>query len=203
MKKLEIGPWTEPDGTVVRLDPSWETLTAVNAKNVDYVARWGYETLPLEDNTYDLIHASHVLEHIDHWRVVDALKETFRILKPGGTLEIHVPNILWLIRQWRSGECDKWRGHDLIAYKDGKPVPGSWFNTRVLGFSESSYWEGDRQHYCHRVMFDDKHLEWCLREAGFGAIQFCGAPRGPEKHGGVNDPNALTLNLSRSGKKPA
>ncbi len=45
--------------------------------------------LPFDDNTYDFIICNHVLEHIvnDH----QAMKELYRILKPGGTAILMVP----------------------------------------------------------------------------------------------------------------
>lgn len=202
MKKLEIGPYTNNDNSVVRLGPDWETLSVVPGDNVDHVAKWGHEDLPIGDDTYDLIHAAHVLEHIDHWRVVEALKETLRILKPGGILEVHVPDIRWLIQQWMSGECDKWQGHHLIKYDlQGKPVRGTWFNARVLGFSESPHWDGTREHYRHRTLFDAEHLEWCMHRAGFVDLKFPGIPRGQETHGAKAD-GSLALNLGRQGRKP-
>jgi len=45
---------------------------------------------PFEDNSVDSISAHHVFEHLEDWW--GALKECARILKPGGTLHIHVPH---------------------------------------------------------------------------------------------------------------
>jgi len=48
--------------------------------------------LPFADNTYDFIFCNHVLEHIpdDH----KAMKELFRVLKPGGTAILQIPQDL-------------------------------------------------------------------------------------------------------------
>lgn len=48
--------------------------------------------LPFEDNTVDLIYASHVLEYFDREEVVKIINEWNRVLKPGGVLRIAVPN---------------------------------------------------------------------------------------------------------------
>lgn len=45
---------------------------------------------PFEDNSFDLIEADHVLEHLD--RVFNVMKEVHRILKSGGKLKIKVPH---------------------------------------------------------------------------------------------------------------
>jgi predicted SAM-dependent methyltransferase len=46
--------------------------------------------MPIEDNTYDFLIASHVLEHVDN--TIDALKEFKRIVKIGGKVGIMVPH---------------------------------------------------------------------------------------------------------------
>lgn len=46
--------------------------------------------LPYPDNTFDGVILSEVLEHVDH--DVAALREAYRVLKPGGVVAITVPN---------------------------------------------------------------------------------------------------------------
>jgi SAM-dependent methyltransferase len=43
-----------------------------------------------EDNSFDCVHASHILEHLED--PITAIKNWFRILKPGGHLVISVPH---------------------------------------------------------------------------------------------------------------
>jgi SAM-dependent methyltransferase len=47
-------------------------------------------SLPLRDSTFDYVLASHLLEHIPD--VKRAITELARVLRPGGTLEIRVPD---------------------------------------------------------------------------------------------------------------
>jgi SAM-dependent methyltransferase len=54
---------------------------------------WDLNKTPWEwarDGEYDQIYAWHVMEHLPNWW--GALSECARILKPGGTLEIRVPD---------------------------------------------------------------------------------------------------------------
>lgn len=46
--------------------------------------------MPFPEATFDAVIMSEILEHIDH--DVDALKEAYRVLKPGGVVAITVPN---------------------------------------------------------------------------------------------------------------
>lgn len=51
-------------------------------------------SLPMfEDNSADVILASHVIEHFFYWEVPAILAEWFRILKPGGLMYIECPDI--------------------------------------------------------------------------------------------------------------
>ena len=48
--------------------------------------------LPYEDNSIDLIYASHVIEYFDREEIPNILKKWKSKLKPGGTLRLAVPN---------------------------------------------------------------------------------------------------------------
>ncbi len=47
--------------------------------------------LKFKSNIFDLVYASHVLEHFKKKDVLKVLKDWVRVLKPGGTLRISVP----------------------------------------------------------------------------------------------------------------
>jgi ubiquinone/menaquinone biosynthesis C-methylase UbiE len=50
------------------------------------------ENLPFEDNTFDIVYSTNVLEHVENpLKVID---EALRVLKPGGILQIVYPNYL-------------------------------------------------------------------------------------------------------------
>jgi SAM-dependent methyltransferase len=56
---------------------------------VDYVAEG--DDLPFEDGTWDYVLSSHVLEHF--FDPIKALKEWYRVLKPGGYIFMIVPKV--------------------------------------------------------------------------------------------------------------
>jgi len=52
------------------------------------------EALPFDDESYDIVTALDVIEHLDD--DIAGLKEMFRILRPGGKTLIFVPAFMWL-----------------------------------------------------------------------------------------------------------
>lgn len=62
------------------------------AENVD--ERFDALTIPYSDNTFDEVKAFHIIEHFDWHKGNDALKEWYRVLKPGGRLHIETPDFL-------------------------------------------------------------------------------------------------------------
>ena len=69
----------------------FETLDITYGRNIDYVLD-ASKPLPFKDNTFDIVHASHVLEHIPWYKVEKTLKEWTRIMKHAGQLEVWVPD---------------------------------------------------------------------------------------------------------------
>lgn len=50
--------------------------------------------LPVDDQSFDVVHSRHVLEHFGRGEVMKVLKEWTRILRIGGEFRISVPNII-------------------------------------------------------------------------------------------------------------
>lgn len=63
-------------------------LDFMELPGVDIIADLN-ERLPIDDEEFDCIHASHVLEHVD--KLIELVYEIHRILKPGGIFLSHTP----------------------------------------------------------------------------------------------------------------
>jgi SAM-dependent methyltransferase len=63
-------------------------LDHVNIPGVDIIADLN-KVLPIEDESFDIVHADQVLEHVSD--LIGLIYEVHRILKPGGKLIAHVP----------------------------------------------------------------------------------------------------------------
>ena len=170
-RKLEIGPEIGK-----RIDSSWETLDIVPGKNIDIVADISEHLDMIKDNTYDLIYASHILEHIPWFKTVSVLKEIYRILKPKGILEIWVPDFKKIVEVYLNKKIpDGW--NMLNSEKD----PYLWINGRLFAYDR----EGTNQNIWHKATFDSIHLKSCLKKSGFIDITFLQKPRGHD-HGWIN-----------------
>lgn len=55
--------------------------------------------IPVPDETFDIVHSSHVLEHFSYLSVDKVLKEWTRILKVGGELRLVVPNLRYVSKR--------------------------------------------------------------------------------------------------------
>lgn len=56
--------------------------------------------IPFGDNSFDLVYHSHVLEHFSRADGRRFLEACFRVLKPGGTLRIAVPDLEGIVRHY-------------------------------------------------------------------------------------------------------
>ena len=187
-RRLEIGPGGN------RL-AGFETMNIVPGIGVDYVGDAAGK-LPFLDETFDLIYASHILEHIPWFQTAQALREWVRVLRPGGALEIWVPDGLkiceTLVQFERNGvneiEKDGW-------YKfNPDHDPCTWAAGRLYTYGDGS---GRIDHpNWHHSLFTPRYLRQLLERAGLEKIrQMQPAEVRGNDHGWIN--------LGFRGTKPA
>jgi len=76
-----------------QIAPGWEIFNAIPSPDVDHVGD-ARDLSRFDDSTFSEIYASHILEHIDFKNELDAtLIEWRRVLQPGGTIYISVPDM--------------------------------------------------------------------------------------------------------------
>jgi SAM-dependent methyltransferase len=64
--------------------------------------------IPVPDNSIEAIWSEHSLEHVAVGEVHKTLKEWLRVLKPGATAIISVPNFDYVARYWLTGADRPW-----------------------------------------------------------------------------------------------
>ena len=84
----------------------WQNIDKVDAPNrhPDYVGDGAH--LPHHPNSIDYFVLHHVLEHFGCGEGADLVREAHRVLKPGGSLIVSVPNMWALAERWLAGKMD-------------------------------------------------------------------------------------------------
>jgi SAM-dependent methyltransferase len=77
------------------LPPPFVNLDSREISNIDIMSSANF--LPFSDESFDLVYASHILEHIQIKDTQNVVTEWVRVLKPGGTIRISVPSLEALI----------------------------------------------------------------------------------------------------------
>lgn len=103
--------------------------------NIDINPRWSPDiladasALPLDDGSCSLIISHHQLEHVELCKADDMLREWYRLLAPGGSLLVFVPDLNALTLAWQQGRIDDylfcvnlygaWMGHEADLHRWG------------------------------------------------------------------------------------
>ena len=81
------------------------------------------EKLPYNDNTFDIVFSSFVFEHLTCPKFT--LKEMYRVLKPGGKVEIHTNNAGWIFyHNSKSKIKTHYGGYEASGKKKDHPFGG-------------------------------------------------------------------------------
>jgi len=90
LKVLDLGA-----GDTRRRWPGYKTFTTDirEGTSADYIQDTRHLNLP--ENYFDMVASSHHLEHIGRWDQEQVWSEIYKIVKPGGKIEMIVPNIQW------------------------------------------------------------------------------------------------------------
>jgi ubiquinone/menaquinone biosynthesis C-methylase UbiE len=162
-RRLEIGPGQD------RL-PGFETLSIEADWHTDYLCD-AAEQLPFEDGSFVLVYASHVLEHIPWYQVEGTLKEWRRILRPGGHLEVWVPDGLKICKALADAEEN---GRDY-THLDGwykfnpEKDPCVWAAGRLFTYGDG---KGRLDHpNWHRAIFTPRYLKVLFEKVGLTQIR--------------------------------
>lgn len=106
-------------------------------------------SIPLDSNTADFVYSSHFLEHLFRNDAENLLRECYRVLKPGGTVRIVVPDLEYALSLYTAGE-------------------------KEAMLSQYFFVEDDDSYYArHKYMYDFALLKSALEKSGFHHIERC------------------------------
>jgi SAM-dependent methyltransferase len=116
--------------------------------------------MDLPDGSVDGVYASHILEHVDHWLVHEALCEVYRVLRPGGVALIVTPDLEKI-----AAEILREPGRIEMVQPDA-PFGLSPLDM-IFGWSLAVF--NGQEHQRHRTAFTQLTLAGHLEAAGFRA----------------------------------
>lgn len=119
---------------------------------------------PMDENTIDFIAGSHFIEHLDLNHGIRFLKESFRVMKPGGVIRLSCPDLEIYVKNYAERNMDFFR-HKLIrewcAFSQAQ-TPGE-----IL--AAKAYDSGG----AHKWFYDFESLKHILEMAGFKDVKRC------------------------------
>jgi len=159
----------------------YRRLQSVDPQVIQWNLRKG---IPFADCTFDVLYHSHFLEHLERSAAVKFLRECQRVLKPGGTLRVVVPDLELLasaylesIRQLDYGHPTAEMAHERAIYE----LFDQMVRAEVTGTTEQKGWvarvEGLIRRNAanagelHRWMYDRYSLGRLLESIGFRNIR--------------------------------
>jgi SAM-dependent methyltransferase len=123
--------------------------------------------LPVADGTARGIYCSHVLEHLPRGDLPAALRNTFRLLAPGGLFRLVVPDLRWRATRYaRAAERDDPAAADAL-------MECCSLGTRATARGPTALL---RHHFgkgAHLWMYDLAALTALLEQAGFAGVRRC------------------------------
>ncbi len=116
--------------------------------------------IPFADGSVDNVYSSHLFEHLPYPDGQKLLAEAMRVLKPGGSFSIVVPNARLYVEHYL-GQRDL--PDDFFGWE-----PAFNGTTRIDALNYIAYMAGE-----HKYLFDQENLLHILSAAGFDRV----APR--------------------------
>jgi SAM-dependent methyltransferase len=127
-------------------------------------ARYGdiCKGLPLADGSVEAVYCSHVLEHLTLEDMRAALKNTFRILRPGGAFRLVLPDFKLMAKAYLASQ----KPDAALIFVTSSGLGRKARPRGVAGMLRQ--WLGNSD---HQWMWDFESLSLELAKAGFGSIR--------------------------------
>jgi len=111
--------------------------------------------LPYQDETVDIILASHFLEHLSREDGEYFLRECFRVLKPKGVIRVSVPDFKLLVQKYLKGEIMRYR-HVNVGVENARDDAEALFHLLLAG---------------HKTSYDEESLKNLMKKVGFVKVK--------------------------------
>lgn len=170
-------------GCGYRFNSQWTNVDFVSTGK-DVIAYNLAKGIPFEDNTFDLVYHSHVVEHFTKTSATSFIRECYRVLKPQGILRVVVPDLeqiarLYLTALEKASSSEQWAanyewislemldqlvrnscGGDMAGYLSQDEIPNKAFITERFGSEAQNFWQSKhtRDNQSRRLLKQIKKL---------------------------------------------
>ena len=151
---LNIGFWTNLEQNKLYENPNGVMDTVL--LNFDLT-----QGIPASDNSLDVVYHSHMLEHLTNIEGIQFLKECNRVLKPGATMRLLVPDLGEFSKKYIEKDkffFDAYRKEALSDDKVLYPTLGTIFMGMV-------------HNHGHKMAYDFETIDYILNENGFSDVR--------------------------------
>ena len=145
-------------------------ISFVESKNGAYMDAG--QPFPLPDASFDFVFSEHLFEHLTYPQAQNMLKESYRILKPGGVIRIATPDLRFLLGLYQDPEKPLHKEYIAYSAKNGGLPPTAVF---VINRFHTAWG--------HQIIYDKETLSEALLQAGFKNI--CSCEVGKSEHGAL------------------
>jgi predicted SAM-dependent methyltransferase len=147
-KKLNLGCGSK------RLE-GYVNVDAIKLDSVDEV--FDLYEIPYKDNSISSIYSEHSLEHVSFEQAKQAIKEWFRVLSPGGELQLFIPDLELCCQGYLNGDNNK--------FVNGYPER-QWYKMTLFGAQRDENGSISEKQF-HLSGFSKTEIRELLEEVGF------------------------------------
>lgn len=117
---------------------------------------------PFPDESMNYIYSEHLFEHLTYQQAQNMLKESYRVLKPGGVMRVATPDLRFLLGLYQEPEKPLHKEYMEFSVKDnGMPASPVYVISRF------------HTNWGHQIIYDRETLTKKLEEVGFKDITSC------------------------------
>lgn len=175
---LNVGCGENPQKEYVNLDYDWYP-------DIDVCWDITKKNYPFPDSSFEGVFTEHCFEHLSFDKVKENLKEFYRLLKPGGTIRIVVPDGQIYIELYQKKKTDN---SVILPYGENEATPMISIN-RIF-----------RDHG-HLFIYDFETFAHILKEIGFTEITKKSFREGSDKRLLIDRPERAVESLYVEAKK--
>lgn len=121
------------------------------------------ERFPLPDSSMHYVYSEHVIEHISYEQGQGMLRESYRVLAPGGKVRVATPNLKQFIGLFQEAKTAEMQNYTLEKLR--------WHEWPATPDPECYILNQELREWGHRFVYTPKMLRASLESAGFQNIR--------------------------------